>query len=68
MKRKKQNPASVKKAGKASAALVGDQQHSVAAALQFGGKRMGRDHMAAGSSGSENEIHVVSDSPLHFTT
>jgi hypothetical protein len=29
---------------------------------------MGRDHMAAGSSGSENEIHAVRLSPLHFTT
>jgi hypothetical protein len=29
---------------------------------------MGRDHMAAGPTGSENEIHAVRLSPLHFTT
>src|SRR5437879_744605 len=58
----------LEQAGKTRAAFVGDQQHAVAAALELRRERMGRDHMATGSPGSESEIHVVSDSPLHFTT
>jgi len=50
------------------AAVVGDQQHAVATALQLRGERVGRDHVAAGPSGSEDEIHAVRLSPLHFTT
>jgi hypothetical protein len=50
------------------AALVGDQQDAMPAALKLRRERMGRYHMATGPTGSENEIHVVSDSPLHFTT
>jgi len=40
----------------------------MAAAFQFRGQRMSWNHVAAGPPGSEHEIHVVSDSPLHFTT
>ena len=52
----------------AGAAVVGDQQHAMAAAFQFRRERVGRDHVAAGPSGSECEIHAVRLSPLHFTT
>ena len=55
-------------AGEARAALVGDQQHAMAALLQLRGERMGRDHVPAGASGGQNEIHAVTLSPLHFTT
>ena len=58
----------LEQARKPRAALVGDQKHAVPAALELRRERMGRDHVAAGSPGSEHEVHVVRLSPLHFTT
>ena len=58
----------VEQAREARAAIVGDQQHAVPAAPQFRRERVGRDHVAAGPSGGEDEVHAVSCSPLHFTT
>ena len=58
----------LEQAREARAAVVGDEQHLVPARLQFGGERVGRDHMSAGPAGGQDEVHVVSDSPLHFTT
>ena len=54
--------------GEARAAVIGDQQHAVAAAPEFRRERMGRDHVSAGSSSGQDEVHVVKLSPLHFTT
>jgi hypothetical protein len=58
----------LEQAREARAALVGNQQYAVAAPLELRGQRVRRDHVAAGASGSEHEIHVVRFSPLHFTT
>ncbi len=49
-------------------ARIGDQHHAVTAGLELGAKRMGRDHVAAGPTGSEHEVHSGTQSPLHFTT
>src|SRR5690242_11689736 len=58
----------LEQARKAGAAFICNQQHAVAAAFQLRGQRMRRNHMAAGSTGSEYEIHADRLSPLHFTT
>ena len=58
----------LEQAGKASAPLVGDQQHAVTAAFQFRGQRMSWNHVSAGAASGQNEVHVVRLSPLHFTT
>src|SRR6185503_9296900 len=58
----------LEQAGEARAALVGDQEHAVAAGLELRSQRVRRNHMSTGSTGGENEIHAGSDSPLHFTT
>ena len=34
----------------------------------LGGKRVGRNHMPAGSAGSQSDIHPLRFSPPHFTT
>ena len=52
----------------AGSAFVGDQQDAVTAAPKLRGQRMGRNHVPAGAPGGQDEIHAVSDSPLHFTT
>jgi hypothetical protein len=58
----------LKQPGIAGAACVGNQQDAMAAALQFCRERMGRDHVATGSSCRQNEVHAARLSPLHFTT
>ena len=58
----------LEKAGKASAAIVGDQQHAMAAFAQFRSERVRRDHVTPGASCGQNEIHQAACSPLHFTT
>ena len=58
----------LEQAGKARTAHVGDQEDAVTPAVELRGQRMRRHHVAAGAPGSEHEVHVVSLSPLHFTT
>ena len=49
-------------------ALVGDQHHAMAARLQLGGERVGRNHMPAGAPGGQSDVHPLNLSPPHFTT
>ena len=47
---------------------ISDQHHAMTAGLKLGGEGVGRNHMSAGTPGSENEIHPGRQSPLHLTT
>jgi hypothetical protein len=56
----------IEQARNAGAPLVGDQRDMMAAPDQLFGQGVGRNHVAAGASGGENEMprHL----PLHRTT
>ena len=44
------------------------EQNAVVAAPEFRRERVGGNHVPASAPSGQNEIHAVSDSPLHFTT
>ena len=55
-------------AREAPAPLVSDKRDMMAPFEKLGAQRMGRDHMAAGAAGGEDEVALDDHRPLHFTT